>query len=126
MNLIERLRRMADAVPPGGSITLARDWLEAELAREAIYAVQPADLTVSQVCGLLGRRPSTVRAMCARGELRAYRYRGAEWRVPAAAVSEYLARAREGTVETRPSTDGSQDALGAWRHVREPQTRRSA
>jgi excisionase family DNA binding protein len=118
MSLLERLRRMADALPPGATVTLAREWLLEELEREAVQSGDSGDLTVAHACALLGRRASTVRAMCARGDLRAYRYRGAEYRIAPDAITEYLAREREGAVEPRSSDTPTGDALGAWRHVR--------
>lgn len=118
MSLLERLRRMADALPPGATVTLAREWLLEELEREAVQSGDSGDLTVGQACALLGRRASTVRAMCARGDLRAYRYRKAEYRITPDAISEYLAREREGATEPRVSGAPMDDALGAWRHVR--------
>jgi excisionase family DNA binding protein len=125
VNLLERLRRMADSLPPGASVTLTREWLLAELDREAFQAGDSGDLTVAQACALLGRRPSTVRAMCARGDLRAYRYRNAEYRITPDAITEYLTREREGAVEARSPASSTGDALGAWRHVRSPE-RKSA
>jgi excisionase family DNA binding protein len=119
MTLLERLRRMAECLPPGASVTLARDWLLDELDREAVQSGDAGDLTVPQLCALLGRKPSTVRAMCARGDLRAYRYRGAEWRAAPDAVTEYLAHERQGA--SGPRSDGEPAPTGnlsAWRHVR--------
>lgn len=123
MTLLERLRRMAECLPPGASISLGRDWLVEELDREAVQSGEAGDLTVNQVCGLLGRKPSTVRAMCARGDLRAYRFRNAEWRVAASAITEYLARERAGAVETREATSTSSDPLTAWQRVHRPENR---
>jgi hypothetical protein len=68
MTLLERLRRMTECLPPGASVTLGRDWLLDELDREAVQSgATVGDLTIPQLCALLGRKPSTVRAMCAFG-----------------------------------------------------------
>jgi excisionase family DNA binding protein len=126
MTLLERLRRMAECLPPGASVTLARDWLLEELDHESVQSGESGDLTVPQLCQLLGRKSSTVRAMCARGDIRAYRYRGAEWRAPPDAVTEYLARARKGGVEARSAAAPTGDTLGAWRRVRGHERKKSA
>jgi excisionase family DNA binding protein len=108
--LRDRLRRIVEALPNGAAVTLPRD----ELARW-IDAGDPeplADLTVQEIAEIVGRRPSTVRGWCAAGELRAYRFRGREWRIPATALREFQDR------EADPGDlDGDDDDLSGWREL---------
>ena len=61
------------------------------------------DLTVKKVGQRIGRSPSTVRQMCADGELDmpiqgqgAYKHRRKEWLIPEAALAAYQERERSG------------------------------
>lgn len=42
MTLVERLRALAETVPPGGSVTIPRDWLAAELeTADRVVSIAP-------------------------------------------------------------------------------------
>jgi hypothetical protein len=106
MNLLERLRQLAEALPPGAAVSLPREWLLEEL-RLGGSGIGAVDLTVVEAGQLLGRRPSTVRGMCAARQLEgAYRLHGREWRVPRSSVTALLAHERElWQGEAAPSAD---------------------
>ncbi len=113
MTILERLRAIVEAVPSGGSVTIPRDWLAAEL-EPLLPAPVSDDLTIAQVALRLGRAPTTIRGWCERGELRgAYRFRAREWRIPPAALEAFLAseRANDRTQRERAS-------LSDWRQAR--------
>ncbi len=114
MNRNDRLRDLAERLPPGGFLTLSRDGL-LELAAEddgpAARATLPADLTVAELAARFHRGASTVRAWCERGRFEgAYKLNGRDWRIPQAALDAFLADQRG---ERRVAH------LGAWRAVRE-------
>jgi len=52
------------------------------------------DLTVDDVATFFGRSPVTVRAWIRGGRLRAYQFRGREYRVPESALEEFQERER--------------------------------
>lgn len=73
------------------------------------------DLSCADVATALDRKPGTVRAWCARGEIPgAYLLNHREWRIPRAALRAYLDR--QGNQRTTGNADaaGSVD-LGSWR-----------
>lgn len=117
MTLAGRLRQAVEGLPEGASITLPvsviRDWLsnlEAEAAEEDL-----GDLTVPELAEELDRAGSTVRGWLNAGEIpQAYKLNDREWRIPRAAVREFLDRQKnEVTAPGRVrSGDGS---LGDWR-----------
>jgi hypothetical protein len=59
--LLDRLRAMGEAVPPGGAVTLPRDWIMAELdgAGTPSDPALTVDLTVPDLAALLGKRDPT-------------------------------------------------------------------
>ena len=94
------LRSLADSLPAGTAVPVPREWLIELLAGspEPEPATPPADLTVDEVARRFGRHPSTVRGWIAQGVLPgAYRFRGHEWRVPAAALVAFEETSRRGT-----------------------------
>ena len=70
MNLADRLRELAERLPPGCSLTLTRDGL---LDLAAVDGDQPdqaapqADYTVAELAGRFHRSASTVRCWCEHG-----------------------------------------------------------
>ena len=113
INLADRLRQLAERLPPGGSLTLTRAGL-LELASadgsQANPVAAQADLTVSELAARFHRSASTVRDWCEHGRFEgAYKLNGRDWRIPQAGVDAFLAEQRgEGVVAQ----------LGAWRAVR--------
>ena len=121
MDPIARLRALHDTLPSGGAVTFTR----ADIAEIlGIPSVVPAaesrverDLTVAQVAERTGRRPGTVRDWIRQERLRAYRFRGREYRVTEAALQEFLETERAGKRASK-SSNGTPD-LGSWRTIRE-------
>ena len=73
----------------------------------------------------LGRKPSTVREICANGEFDmptkgegAYKYRGKEWMIPEGAVLAYEER-------QRASNRRLHDNLSDWKRIKSPKPRRN-
>ena len=93
MKLSDRIQLLIDAAPPGSFIQIpvdsAREWLG-----EDAPAMLEADLTTQEVADLLKRSPVTVRAWIREGRLRAYKFRGKEYRVTRAALGEFQAGER--------------------------------
>lgn len=126
MTLLERLAQLAQVVPPGGSVTLPRDWLVTELeAKSSPSATTTGDLTVEEVAAQLRRSASTVRSWCERGLFpgayhlpasgkvsKAGRAKVGAWRVPPAALAAFQHR-DQGSAEPGGHAD-----LGAWRQRR--------
>lgn len=123
MNLTERLRRIADALPPSGAVTLTRADLLDLLKTDGMSTAgeEGVDLTVDQVAKKLGRAPSTIRNWLAEERLPgAYRLRGREWRIPPATLQSFLQMEAAGRSSPghRRGRKASVD-VGAWRqHVR--------
>ena len=115
------LRALAEATAPGGSVLVPREWILALLSEPAAAVPPPRDLTVMDLCKRFGRKPSAVRAWLEQGDFPgAYKLRGRDWRVPAAAVEAFTAQQgiiakdnRPGWTSERPAAD-----LGAWRRYR--------
>jgi hypothetical protein len=139
VTLIERLRALVEAVPPGGAVTIPRDWLAGELGAGADGApTGGADtvLTVAQLAERLHRSPSTVRGWCEQSRFSgAFKLNGKDWRVPITALAAFLDGQRpetsredapHATISTRADTRvprrraRKSDAadLGAWRRAR--------
>lgn len=135
MTLLERLQQLVETVPPGGAVTLPRDWLAGELSAGVCIttstALDPIQLTVAQVATRLHRSPSTVRGWLERGELEGRKIKGRAWLVASAAVDRFLAgqpgpevesprsdippvRTKLRAVRSRRSADVN---LGAWRRA---------
>ncbi len=93
MRLANRLRRMIDGMPGEASILLPVACVRAWLATSG-NDLEP-DLTVADVAELHDRSPVTVRAWIRCGRLRAYRFRGREYRVTRAALEAFQRGERE-------------------------------
>jgi excisionase family DNA binding protein len=98
-------------------------WVLDQAGANQSAPVADVDLTAVQAGELLGRAASTIRGMCASGELLgAYRARGREWRVPRAALSawqreEARRHAEKVTPPRRVRANATAD-LGAWRKLK--------
>jgi len=119
MILADRLRELAERLPPGTSLLLTRNGL-LELAVEngglAANGDPKADLTVADLAVRFHRAASTVRQWCEHGRFEgAYKLNRRDWRVPVAALETFLAGQRG---------EGSIARLGAWRAVRRVELRR--
>ncbi len=113
MSLADRLRALAERLPPGGSLTLTKDGLlnlAASDGGQADQAAVPADFTVAELAARFHRSASTVRDWCEHGRFEgAYKLNGRDWRIPQATVDTFLGEQR---------SKGPVAALGAWRAVR--------
>ncbi len=92
MMLATRLNRMIAGLPDGASISLPVKWVRDLLATSAPELEQ--DLTVGEVAQFFGRSPVTVRAWIRDGHLKAYHFKGREYRVTASALEAFIARER--------------------------------
>lgn len=113
--LADRLRELAERLPPGGSLMLTRDGL-LELAAVAggrvDQAAPQADFTVREVALRFHRSPSTIRDWCEHGRFDgAYKLNGRDWRIPQAALDAFLALQRREHQQAPVS-------LSAWRAIR--------
>ena len=113
MNLADRLRELAERLPPGGSLTLSREGLLGLAAVDGDHEDQAAErreFTVGELATRFHRSASTVRGWCEHGCFAgAYKLNGRDWRIPLAALDAFLAEQRG---ERRVAH------LGAWRAVR--------
>jgi excisionase family DNA binding protein len=121
MNLHERIRRLVAALPSDhAAVTLTRadlaTLLDAPGAPDA--PARPRDLTVKEVAEETGRDASTVRGWLIAGQLRGYKLNGRDWRVPVAALRDYL----DGQVrraKPEPASEPGEDVdISAWRRIR--------
>jgi excisionase family DNA binding protein len=119
MTALERLRQIVTALPSDDSaVTFTRAGLVALLDAGDDGAVSPEagpDLTVEEVGKETGRAPSTVRGWLNAGALRGYKLNGRDWRVPRAALVDYLSKQTEAT---DPSSETAEVDITAWRSVR--------
>ena len=106
--LLDRLRKLAEAVPVGGAVIVPRDWLDAELQALRTGFGDGNDLTVAQAAVLLNRPESTIRDWLDSGRLTGAYKTGKVWRVPRAAL--------ETQATGRASVDEPAQ-LNAWRRV---------
>ncbi len=113
--MLEELRRWAARAPPGTLIPA--DSLAAMLADVEDGEDRLGDLTVQEAAAELRRAPSTVRGWCIDGRLRAYKLNHREWRVPHAAMREYLEAQKNGSGRQATRTNGKANDLAAWRDV---------
>ncbi len=115
MTAIERLRRLAENLPEGGSVSLPKTFLEALVAEQAGIAV--GDFTVPQLAERFQRSASTIRSWLEQGSLRGYRLRGRQWRVTSTALAEFEERERSGQSERNCTHRSREDIadLSAWR-----------
>jgi excisionase family DNA binding protein len=88
VRLHDRLRRLVDGVPDDAFVSLPAARIRAWLKESGSGGFE-ADLTVREVGDLFGRSPITVRGWIRTGALRAYRFRGKEWRIPVSALEEF-------------------------------------
>ena len=119
MTLKERLRQLASALPSDHSaVIITRADLVALLDGDGSETGVGSgrDLTVEQVADETGRAASTVRDWLRSEALRGYKLNGRDWRVPRAALDEYLEAQATDTSETRPDV-GDVD-ISAWRKER--------
>jgi excisionase family DNA binding protein len=114
------LRLLADALPAGTALPVPRELLIELLdgsPEPDSAASAPADLTVEAVAERFGRHPSTVRGWISQQLLPgAYRLRGREWRVPAAALRAFEATARRGMPVASVARTRQVD-ISDWRRV---------
>ena len=118
---LDQLRRVAESLPEGASITLSADVLLEALGSHPGPAASSRetcpDLTVEETGRRFGRAPSTIRAWISAGRLRGcYRLRGREWRVPAAALAAFEEAERRGPPQGGPSGRKGGN-LSDWRAV---------
>jgi excisionase family DNA binding protein len=98
VSLADRLRRLTESLPAGGSVTLTRDALGELLAE----ADEPSvDLTVRQVARLLAVSESAVRRLLEAQHLRGYKA-GATWCVPPGSLADFRAEQEKGRPTLRP------------------------
>ena len=95
MRIADRIQKMIDGMPDGGSVTLPVDSLR-EWLSETGGGIEH-DLTVDDVAKFFGRSPVTIRAWIRGGRLRAYRFQGREYRIPESALEELQERERNGS-----------------------------
>lgn len=118
-----RLKSLLGALPSDSSaVVLSRADLAVLLDEGAAAddTLPERDLTVGDVAAETGRATSTVRGWLLRGELRGYKLNRRDWRVPRAALREYL------NSQTAPRGDrwwaGGEVDIGAWRQLKEATT----
>ncbi len=119
MTLRERLRQLASALPSDDcAVTITRADLVALLEEDSGDPMvgSTRDLTVEEVADQTSRAPSTVRGWLISGPLRGYKLNGRDWRVPRAALEEYLDTQTKQTSAT-PRDTGDVD-IRAWRRIR--------
>ena len=118
MNLAERLRQLAAALPSEvSSVTLTRrDILGMlESATDSVPPSRGRDMTVEEVAEEVQRSPSTIRRWLIAGELRGYKLQGRDWRIPCPALRAYLTRQSSGAEEVADAEDVD---ISTWRQVR--------
>ena len=114
MTLRERLRQLASALPSDGSaVTITRADIVALLEDDGreTEVDSTRDMTVEEVAYETHRATSTVRGWLIAGELAGFKFNGG-WRVPRAALREYL----EAEASDTPRDEGEVD-ITAWRKV---------
>ena len=113
MRVRDRLKDLAERLPPGASVTLTRDGL-LDLAADVdapLRAPPLTDFTVVELAAQFHRSPSTIRDWCERGRFDgAYKLNDRDWRISQSAVDVFLARQRDGHRSERD--------LGGWRRMR--------
>lgn len=109
--LLRALEELPDeALVPAGWV---RDQLQAERANDKPLG----DLSVEDAGAILDRAPSTIRGWLANGELRGYKRRGREWRIPRSAIVEFQEQERRGETSSLARQSGGQGKpdLSSWR-----------
>ena len=119
MTLADRLRSLAASLPSDASaVTFTRADLLALVEGATDKAGSPnheRDLSVEEVAEQTGRAPSTVRGWLGSGRLRGFKLNARDWRVPPAALADYLAAQAVPSPPAgseRPEVD-----IAAWRRV---------
>ena len=118
MTLYDRLRQLASALPSDdAAVSFTRADLLALLEDDGreTEVDSTRDLTVEEVAHETHRAPSTVRGWLISGALRGHKFHG-DWRVPRAALREYL-EAEATNVSEAPPHECEID-IAAWRKVR--------
>ena len=119
MTLQERLHQLVSALPSDNcAVTITRADLVALLEGDIgeVDVDSTRDLTVKEVAKETDRAPSTVRDWLLSGALRGYKFNGRDWRVPLAALEEYLDAQ---TKQTSPAPRDTVDVdIRAWRRTR--------
>ena len=116
MNALDKLRRLIEVADPDGTVTVR--WLAAVVEDGAPTYSPPrsaGDLTLEEVCEAVKKKPSTVRGWLGRKELRGYKLNGKAWRIPRAALAEYLARQAD---RAGDSPEEDEVDIAAWRSGR--------
>lgn len=112
-SVVDRLRELAERLPPGGSLVLTREGLldlAALAGRPVDPSAAPDELTVGELAARFHRAASTVRGWCEHGRFEgAYKLNGRDWRIPQTAVDAFVAGQHREAHTTQ---------LGAWRAVR--------
>ena len=120
MTVQERLQLIASALPSDASaVTFTRADLQALIEEERLTGATveiTRDLTVAEVADVVGRNASTVRGWLIDGKLRGYKLNGRDWRIPRAALQEYLDGQAASVKEPSPET--REVDITAWRRVR--------
>jgi len=111
--LLDRLRKLAEAVPAGGAVIVPRDWLDSELQALSSELGDGDELTVAQVAASLNRPESTIRDWLDSGRLTGAYKRGKVWRVPRTALNK-------GRLGRAPQDELAR--LNAWRRVHHSRT----
>jgi len=106
------LAALVASVDEGQVISVPVRWLRALLGGELAEQGE-VDLTVEEVAKMFGRHPNTIRGWLQSGELRGYKLKGKEWRVPRAAIGEFQTRQADPRLP-EPAAAGTAD-LSAWR-----------
>lgn len=116
MTIEERLRQLASALPSKDSaVSLTREDIITLLDTEPLaLEMKTRDMTVEEVGEEVGRAPSTIRGWLIAGELRGYKLNGKSWRVPRAALREYL----EAQTTRSPEPPRRSTGITSWRRVR--------
>lgn len=115
MTLEDRLRQLASALPSDDSaVTFTRADIIALLEDDGTETEvgSTRDLTVAEVAHETHRAPSTVRTWLCSGALHGHKFHG-DWRVPRAALGEYLE-----AQATQSSATPREVDITAWRKGR--------
>lgn len=111
-------------MPPGSLVPA--EWVLAELEQggEAPDSAESPsttseDFTVAEIAEKAKRKPGTVRDWIRTGKLRAYTFRGRDYRITPAAWEEFKEAERNGGGNsTNVETPRGKADLGSWRKVR--------
>lgn len=110
------LRALCAALPDGAAVTLPKSELVAIARALPLEELPGAAYSVADVATRLGRKPSTVRRLCASGALKSYRLNGRDFRIEPGALVAYIERQHD---RPRTARQGAAAAdLSAWRATR--------